>query len=285
MEFNNSQELEGEVSIHTMRRSAIKLADCPHIVICMPIGTKEDATLFETPDGKTWIQPGVRAHGLVPIQWVLNNQQWVMPLNVAMSTMCQWGMLSAKARQYMTMAVLRDAPNCKYIFYVDDDVLIPPLGLYTLHNFMEQHPEVGAISGVYVTRQDPCEPVVYKNHGEGAFWNFKIGDAPVEVMGFGAGCVLARIEAIKKIIELNPPDTPIWADEVAIPGNDPKTVDFKVTWGHDIRFCKLIQEVGYKVYLDPRVECGHWDIVEQKEYRLPADSLPKRKEEIKNDIT
>ncbi len=285
MEFNNSQELEGEVNLHVLKRSAIKLADCPHIAICMPIGAKENATLFETPDGQKWMQPGVQASGLVPIQWVLTNQQWVPPLNVSISYMCQWNMLSAKARQLMTMAVVRELPNCKYIFYVDDDVLVPALGLYILYNFMEQHPEAGAISGVYVTRQDPCEPVVYKDHGKGAFWDFKIGDAPVEVMGFGAGCVLARTDAIRKVLELNTPDTPIWADEIAIPEDQFELANIKVTWGHDIRFCKLLQEAGYKVYLDPRVECGHWDIAAQKEYRLPADSPPKRKEEIKNDAT
>ncbi len=276
--LQNNDVLAGEVSAIADRRSAIKLADCPGIIICVPVGGKEDATEFETPDGQRWRQPGNRANGLVPVQWVLAQLGWVSPLNVAVSYMIQWGMMSAKARQIMTAKVLSDFPETKYIFYVDDDTLVPPLGLYTLHNFMERNPEVGAVTGSYVTRQSPPEPVIYKTHGAGAYWGFTSGLAgvPEEIFACGAGCLLVRVNALRAVQEMLGPTQPLWTDEVATEV-DTGGMPLKITWGHDIRFCKNLIEAGWKVYLEPRVECGHWDVARQVEFRLPDESPPKKR--------
>lgn len=277
--LQNNDVLAGEVSAFASRRSAIKLADCPGIVVCVPIGGKEDASEFETPDGQRWQQAGNRANGLVPIQWVLAQMGWVAPLNVAVSYMVQWGMMSAKARQIMTAAVLADLPDTKYIFYVDDDTIIPPLGLYMLHNFMEKNPDAGAVTGLYVTRQAPSEPVIYKTHGAGAYWGFTTGkDAqPEEIFSCGAGCLLVRTSALREVQATIGNDVPLWTDEVATKvdtGGEP----LKITWGHDVRFCKNLIETGWKVYLEPRVECGHWDVARQTEFRLADNSPPKQRE-------
>jgi len=190
--------------------------------------------------------------------------------------MVQYGMLSAQARQIMTMEAIR--MGAKYIFYVDDDTLIPPKGLYTMHNFMEQNPRIGAVSGVYTTREDPPEPLIYRAHGEGCAWDFEMGEGatPEPIFGAGAGCLLARVEAIKEWMDEHP-NVPIWADERQVP-QDGDEKQHRVMWGHDIRFCKLLNEQNWPVYVDGRVLCGHYDLKSNKIVMIPntAPGLLKR---------
>ena len=273
--INKDVVLDGKPDIVIPRRASIKLATKPQIVVAIPIGCKPVSTVLECPmcteahkkDPKHPFQyevsDGFRAPGLVPIHFMLQHMNWVPPLNVSMAYMVQTGMLSAQARQIMTMEALR--MGAKYIFYVDDDTMIPPKGLYTMHNFMEQNPLIGALSGVYTTREHPEEPLIYKEHGAGCSWDFEMGetDTPEPIFGAGAGCLLARLEAVKAWMDANP-GVPMWADERQIPDSaDPQEdgeVPHRVMWGHDIRFCKNLNEINWPVYVDGRVMCGHYDI-------------------------
>jgi len=289
--INPDVVLDGTPSIVQPRRASIKLATKPQIIVAMPIGGKPVSTVLECPNCKVRhdadpesnphyryeVNEGFRAPGLIPIQFLLSHMNWVPPLNVSMAYMVQFGMLSAQARQIMTMEAIR--VGAKYIFYVDDDTLIPPKGLYTLHNFMEQNPLIGAVSGVYTTREDPPEPLIYRAHGEGCAWDFEMGELaiPEPIFGAGAGCLLARVEAIQCWMEQNP-GVPIWADERQLPEqNAPPFKDgeanHRVMWGHDIRFCKCLNEVNWPVYVDGRVLCGHYDILKNKIYSIP-DTAP-----------
>jgi SAM-dependent methyltransferase len=196
---------------------------------------------------------------------MLSHMNWVPPLNVSMSYLVKTGMLSSHARQVMTMEAIR--MGAEYIFYVDDDTLIPPLGLYTLYNFMEQNPHAGAVSGVYTTRETPNEPLIYKEHGEGASWDFQMGKGatPELIFGAGAGCLLARVSSIKSWMEANP-DVPIWADEKDLPSEKGEN---GVMWGHDVRFCRMLNLHGHPVYVHGAVLCGHYDIKTGQTFTVP----------------
>ena len=211
--IENDIVLDGHPDIIQGRRTAIKLAERPKLIVAIPIGGKPVIDVFEDAEGKRWQnERGFRAQGLVPATFMLAHMNWVPPLNVSMAYMVKQNMLSSHARQVMTMEAIR--MNAEYIFYVDDDTLIPPLGLYTLYNWMEQNPHAGAISGVYTTREDPNEPLIYQAHGEGCAWDFEMGPGakPEPIFGAGAGCLLARLSAVKDWMDKNP-GVPIWADE------------------------------------------------------------------------
>lgn len=272
-------DLTGPVSFATARRDLIKLRGSPTIVICMPVGPKDCSRIFETPDGQKWSGDSFVAPAVVPVQWALNHMRLVTPLNTSMTYLVKWGERSAKARQHMTMQALAMKPD--YILYWDDDVLVPPLSIYTLYNFMQQHPDVGLVSAVYTTRNDPCEPMIYKRHGEGAYWGFQAGEGaePEEIFSAGAGFMLARASAVRDIVAANP-GQPIWADEFALkvdPTED--EANTRQMWGHDIRFCRLMAEAGHKVYVHGAVLCQHLDIETGRIFELPADSLPFRNNE------
>ena len=268
---HNEVVLDGHPDIIQARRTAIKLAEKPKILVAMPIGGKPVIDVFTDQAGNQIAnQRGFRAQGLLPVQFMLAHMNWVPPLNVSMAYMVKMNMLSSHARQVMTMEAIR--MDAEYIFYVDDDTLIPPLGLYTLHNWMEQNPHAGAISGVYTTREHPNEPLIYKEHGQGCAWDFEMGpDAkPEPIFGAGAGCLLARVSAIKEWMDANP-GVPIWADQKDLPtqGEDAQAV----MWGHDVRFCRMLNMQGHPVYVHGAVLCGHHDIQSGQTFVMP-DTAP-----------
>ena len=274
--YDEKYDLTGPVDLVEHRRTAIKLRQNPTIVVCIPVGPTKVNAIFETPDGNKWQGDGFIAPAVVPLKWALNHMQIVTPLNTSMSYLVKWGERSAKARQFMTMEALNMNPD--YVLYWDADTIVPPKSVYTLYNFMQQHPEAGLVSAVYCTREEPTEPLIYKRHGEGAYWGFQIGETaePEEIFSAGAGFMLVRAAAIRKVMEMIP-DTPVWMDElvVRLPGEDSELDrGARNLWGHDIRFCRLIAEAGYKVFVDGRVLCGHWDIRTNKMFELPQDSPP-----------
>jgi 2-polyprenyl-3-methyl-5-hydroxy-6-metoxy-1,4-benzoquinol methylase len=248
----------------------------------LPIGGKPVVDVFEKEDGtKIANQRGFHAQGLVPIQFVMSHMNWTPPLNVSMAYLVKMNMLSSHARQVMTMEAIR--MGAEYIFYVDDDTLIPPLGLYTLYNFMEQNPHAGAVSGVYTTRENPNEPLIYQEHGAGCAWDFEMGPGanPEPIFGAGAGCLLARVSSIKSWMDAHP-NVPIWADEKDLPADSGQKSS--VMWGHDVRFCRMLNLHGHPVYVDGKILCGHHDIKTNVTYQIPltAPGFQKTRDRLGN---
>jgi hypothetical protein len=219
---------------------------------------------------------------MVPAELFLRVQQMQPILNGTTALLVERGRLSGEARQIMTKQALRLGAD--YILYWDDDVIPGPLALYEMHNWMERHPDVGALSGVYVTRDDASEPLVYKAHGAGAWWDFPMGEGaePQQCFAVGAGYLLVRAQAVRETIDgmmrdNNGVEEPIWAD-----GNTTHVEDGQeeldgmlkrqVSWGHDIRFCKLLQDYGWPIYVDGRQLMGHIDIETGTTYRMPSDA-------------
>jgi hypothetical protein len=276
MLFNET--VDGPVQGVQPRKTPIKMADAPQIAVCVPIGGKHvKAALTCSKDmggcGTVWGQnEGVRMPNLVPFHFLLSHMNLQQPLNTGMTYFFESGRLSAEARQLMTKNALR--LGAKYILYWDDDTLPDPLGLYTLHNWMERNPKAGAVSGVYTTRQHPNEPLIYTAQGNGAAWDFEMGPGaqPEPILGAGAGFLLARSEAIQDVIDKMTEDEgreiPIWSDE-NVEGQDGKRGHF---WGHDVRFCKLLNEYGWPVYVHGEVLCGHYDTQTGQTFQVPKDA-------------
>lgn len=264
-------DVSGKPSHVVERRSAVKLGEAPTIAVCMPIGDKGISEEGECPACKATVRTQLRrTQGMVPIMWASNHMQLVAPLNASMVYMFEFGRLAAEAREVLTRDAL--ARGVKYIFYWDDDTLIPPLAIYSMHQYLESHPDVGAVTGVYTTREDNPEPVLYKTHGGGAYWDFQAGPnaEPEEVFSTGGGCLMVRADAIRKMTQ------PYWAD-----GYENTTgeggEEHRIVWGHDVRFClKLKQEAGMPLYVMGSVLCGHYDAETGKVYVLPANSKPMR---------
>lgn len=273
------------------RLPPIKLATKPQLIFCFPVGNKQELIVTDCPEklggcGKRWVTPGKRVPALVPLHLMLQHMNMQMPTNITTSYMAESGRLSAEARNVMTLRSLERDP--KYVLYWDDDTLPPPNGVFTLYNDMERNPSWGAVSGAYVSRTEPCEPFVYKEHGIGSYWDFPMGEKawPVPILGAGAGFLMARVEAIRDVRnKINedgkligtPDEVPVWADSLQIPSteeleNADATELRNIRWGHDVRFCRLLNEHGWPVYVDGRILCDHLDISSGKIYSMPKDA-------------
>ena len=279
-------------AIETRLKAKIKLSQAPQIVFCIPCGNKEEKTLAHCDDeiggcGKTWMQAHKRVPGLIPVQLMIAFHNLQTPLGITTAFMLETGRLSAEARQIMTKRAIE--MGGKYILYWDDDTIPEdPMALYRMYNWMERNPHAGAISAVYCTRQNPTEPFIYKEHGKGAWWDFPMGPnaEPVQIFGAGAGFLLARVEAIQDVqMQMNGEENmdtadeiPMWLDEQVeyqIKEEDQEFEGIKtqtVTWGHDIRFCYLLNKHGWPVYVDGRTFCSHLDITTGKMFRMPSDA-------------
>lgn len=205
------------------------------------------------------------------IEFWISMLQALPPLNVRMSYLYQkgadapGGKLPAEARN----AILRRAieEGIEYVLFLDDDVLFPELAFYRLWVAMSKHPEAACITGVYTSKQDPAEPLLYDNEMNGAFWDWALGDL-VPIHSAGAGIMLVRMSYVAK---LEPP----WFNDVVVDSDVDGRDDARLrnTWGHDRYFhIRLRDEAGGVIYADTGLLCSHWDVELQKNFLLPPDA-------------
>jgi len=146
----------------------------------------------------------------------------------------QW----AKARNTLVQMALdrdRNAPF-DYVFWADDDVIFPT---DMLQKLIAHDKDI--VSGLYFARKMPHWPQIYEYAKEapGKFW-FKIYYPPaelIEVDAVGAGCLLVKMDVFRKM------EKPwfLFTDEL----------------GEDMYFCHKAKQMGYSVFCDTSIKCGH----------------------------
>lgn len=129
-----------------------------------------------------------------------------------------------------------------YILFLDSDMQFPE---DIIEKLIAHGKEI--TSGLYFKRQPPYTPLVYKREikdEEVYFYQAKeLGKGLYEVDGVGAGCMLIKTEVFTKIEQ---PFFYPWISSTKQSG-----------LSEDLAFCHRAREVGYKIYVDTNVECGH----------------------------
>lgn len=141
------------------------------------------------------------------------------------------------------------------VLFVDVDMKFPADTIPAL--LRHQQP---IVSGLYHLKSWPHSPVcgwvdedqaLYVN-GNGKHWKYDYCPLPdnqlVEVDWCGIGCLMVDMKVFDKLEEIDGPhpfyDT--WNHEKGVR-----------QLGHDVVFCRAAKAVGYKVYVDTGVDCGH----------------------------
>ena len=133
------------------------------------------------------------------------------------------------------------------VLWLDSDMAFPPNTLTKLQSY-----NADMVTGLYVKRHEPIEPVIYKRLEEPArgedgklIGNIESytdypRDSIFPVAGCGFGCVLTSVELLRRVWAIyGPAFTPFpWASE-------------------DISFCHRVNQLGYKIFCDSSVSCGH----------------------------
>ena len=137
------------------------------------------------------------------------------------------------------------------VLWLDSDMMFQPDMLEILHKDMDEH-HCHMVTGLYVKRHAPVEPVIYQTLEEPkrtpdghlakqiiAYNHYPKHDL-FQVAGCGFGCVLTSVQLLKEVWDrFGPAFTPFpWA-------------------GEDISFCHRVNQLGYPIYCDSNVTCGH----------------------------
>ena len=141
-------------------------------------------------------------------------------------------------------AIQNDYDN---VMWLDSDIVFPPDTLTKLAAY-----DMDMVSGLYVKRAEPVAPVIYETLDE----PIRNADGMLEtnvstydnypknsffpVAGCGFGCVLTSVKLLKDVWDhFGPAFTPYpWASE-------------------DLSFCHRVNQLGYQIYCDSSISCGH----------------------------
>jgi hypothetical protein len=197
-----------------------------------------------------------------------------LPTNTTHIDIFRKGMPVAEASNSMVEQAME--AGCEYILFIDDDTQPPPQTILMLMQVLENsEPEVMACGGIYCTKVNPPEPIVYLEHGQGAHWDWKMGDV-FPCWALGKGCLMIRME----IFKLMPKPWFAWPrtrEEVEKFSDlfpDMLATNSQIfDVSDDIFFFTRLRQMGFKVLAHGGVLPIHWS-ADNKPYWLPQGIGP-----------
>lgn len=190
--------------------------------------------------------------GMVSMPWHSRMKNLAMPMNVAHMECYVIGEEVGKARNEMVATCLNE--GCNWIFFVDDDVLLPADALVKLFAHKRD-----MVSGVYFLKHETPQPLILRGVCGGIYTDWSQGDM-VECDAHGMGCTLIH----KRVFDAIMPNVP--KDARGIPEWFKTRHDEPVGHGlnvlsmtEDTDFCAKAKIAGFQPVVDTGVFCYHWD--------------------------
>lgn len=208
---------------------------------------------------------GIRFSRLVTPEWAIGlaSQSFGMGVNIAWAPIkCANPKTGSQgpprdiAAEYIAGTAVEN--NVPYVMFVDDDVELP-FGAcrHLMQTLASADDDVMAVGGIYVTKQNPPEPVVFQDISLGTYWRWKKDTVfPAELLGLG--CSLWKTEVFRRI------EKP-WFRDI-------DTATLSCT--DDAFFFAKMKLHGFKALADAYVLPTHWDYDSGKGYQMPVDSYP-----------
>jgi len=169
--------------------------------------------------------------------------------------------------------------DAEYIFFIEDDTIPPPGALLELGRVLEtSDASVMTCGGIYTTRNNPPEPIVYMGPGKGAHWNWRLGDI-FECWATGMGCTMIKMEVFKQMPKP-------WFKELKTLEEVEEYADLfpeflsnegkirKIGVSTDLFFFSKLAKYGYKALAHGGVLPIHWDTVLNTGYWIPKGTPP-----------
>lgn len=163
------------------------------------------------------------------------------------------------------MAIKQDVD---YVMWFDSDMTFPQDTLQIMLKHMQEGKDI--VTGVYYRRRPPYTPVLFKKlieEGKQGAWEGYDDypkDSIFEIAGCGFGCC-----CVKKDVLL----------DMAL--NYRTWFEPMLGFGEDLSFCIRAKELGYKVWCDPTIQCGHVGqiMVDDKIFKSYMSQTPKSEDE------
>ena len=153
--------------------------------------------------------------------------------------------------------------DCTHIFFIDDDVVIPPDGLMKL---LARDKDI--VSGLYLMRNHPHYPIAFDFAEEDGKCRHLVlnnghqADDLIEIVAAGLGCLLVKTDVFRAMdgpwIRLGELESDMWCD--------------------DLGFFKRAREANFQSWLDKSVLVGHhasatiWPIKQGEEFKIAYDT-------------
>lgn len=135
-----------------------------------------------------------------------------------------------------------------YVFFLDDDVCVPPDVILRLMAH-----RLPIVSGLYIRRSPPIFPVMIRNTPSGKQWvtSFQVPSL-IEVDMVGAGCLLIHRSVLEKLPWINPPKHHWfeWRSNAHNLRDSDRTSE-------DFSFCLHAKQHGFKTIVDTSLQCRH----------------------------
>jgi hypothetical protein len=198
----------------------------------------------------------------VPIQELATNNHITLPFGMNCKLATVHGKLVDEARNILIDNAIN--MGAKYMIFVDDDTALPRDGLGMLIQTSKRLGDVCAVGGVCAIKGS-SNPAISSIDENGRLYtpDCKPSFEPLEVnWATGAACLLLPIEMLKKMKEQHPKMPFCWWAKK----------DGKKVVGEDIFLCARILKAGFKIYIDRRVQCLHFDMAKKEYYSyMPVD--------------
>lgn len=148
--------------------------------------------------------------------------------------------------------------NANYIFWLDDDVIAPPDSFLRLFNHNKD-----IINGVYWSKSNPPMPLLFRNHLEGPYYDWHVGDL-IEIDAAGNGLTLVKTDVYREIErKLGKP----WysTDYASFPGQKVSGIGNT----EDLYFYWKAKKAGFKVWADTGLQALHYDKNQEILFGMP----------------
>lgn len=194
----------------------------------------------------------IPTRGVIPARVVESWWGLMQPMNHKFIRLMVKGMEVGAAYNWAVRTIL-DHPELsqwKYMLTLEEDNIPPPDGLLKLIEAMHTHPQYDAIGGLYWTKGEAGQPMIYGDPKKPLAFNPQVPvDGKIqECNGLGMGFTLFRIDAFRRL----PEPWFVTKQEWTPAGSSSYT--------QDLYFFEAARRAGMRVASHNGVKVGHYDV-------------------------
>ena len=206
---------------------------------------------------------------LVHPKWAVALKTLDFPVNTTQCLISVEGQDVTTARNMIVDTAIEQ--NCRYLWFLDDDVLVPRQTIQALGHVLDHYKDDGTMvaTGIYCTKTYAPAPVIYRNDTPGAFWDWHVNQI-FDVDSCGAGCMMINTDVFKHL------EKPYFKTTEEYKEVNGEAILHAVS--EDIYFCRLVRQAGFKIKAHGSIVCPHYDEKTKKFHALPEDSIPVKRE-------
>lgn len=193
--------------------------------------------------------------GLVRVEWVAARYGQIIPCNWSMVTINQFmdGFMPlryqvADAQNLVVGEVIKG--DFEWLLFIEHDVVPPPDAFVRINDYIREE-KVPVVSGLYFTRSNPSEPLLYRGRGTSFYDKWKMGDL-VWVDGVPTGFLLIHAGILREMWK-DSPEYDLQGQVVRRVFETPRSLWFNpekrefhsLAGTSDLQWCTSVMEGGY----------------------------------------